>query len=226
MKSWLLSYWRMFKKRGLRLPLAYFRETHFFDLRHGTQTHVWLPKADCRDQPPNFEHGTFYMASWTSVVRAATELAIAQLQAPLDRLALVDIGCGKGKVLCTWSLTYRRGQPRPKLVGIDYSADLVQSCRQNLVRLGAKHYQLIEADATTLEYRFAPQQVFYLYNPFDAVLLERVAQRLPASPVRLIYNNPVHLDRLSELGFRVVYEQRGWHPNKEYAILAPPEPAA
>ena len=164
--------------------------------------------------------------SWTSVIRAATELAIAQLQTPLDRLALVDIGCGKGKVLCTWSLTYGRGQPGPKLVGIDYSADLVQSCRQNLARIGAEDYQVIEADATTLDYRFAPQQVFYLYNPFDEVLLERVAQRLPASPVRIIYNNPVHLDRLSELGFRVVYEQRGWHPNKEYAILAPPEPAA
>lgn len=129
-------------------------------------------------------------------------------------------------MLCTWSLTYGRGKPGPKLVGIDYSADLAQSCRQNLARLGAKHCQLIEADATTLDYRFAPQQILYLCNPFDAVLLERVAQRLPASPVRLIYNNPVRLDRLSELDFRVVCEQRGWHPNKEYAILAPPEPAA
>ena len=114
---------------------------------------------------------------------------------------------------------------RPKLVGVDYSADLVQNCRQN--RAGwRKALPADRADAATLDYRFAPQQIFYLYNPFDAVLIERVAQRLPASAVRIIYNYPVHLDRLLALGFRIVYEQRGWHPARDYVILAPPEPAA
>ena len=105
MKSWLLSYWRMFKSGPA--PTARLFSGLLFDLRHGTETHIWLPKADYRDQPPNFEHGTFYMASWTSVIRAATEQAIAQLRPRW--MARAGRYC-EGKVLCTWSLTCGRGQ--------------------------------------------------------------------------------------------------------------------
>ena len=53
------DYYRMYKSRGLRLPVYYFFENHLFDLLNNTDTNVWLPKIHYSEKPKNFSNGVF-----------------------------------------------------------------------------------------------------------------------------------------------------------------------
>jgi hypothetical protein len=67
-KPMSFSYWAMFRRRGLRLPLAFFFECHLYDLQHKTDTHEALYLTKYNYKPEHFEHGTWYMSSWTSEI--------------------------------------------------------------------------------------------------------------------------------------------------------------
>lgn len=212
----LSDYLRMLRARGPRLPLAHFRQAHVFDLLNGTDTHARRPKATGPDQPANAAHGVFYMASWTNVIKTATRQAMSRLNLTAPDIQFTDIGCGKGKTLCVWHQMFG---PAASLTGLDYDRALLDICTTNLDKLGAKA-ALNHCDAT--EYSFVtakPVTLIYLYNPFDAVILSQVARNLSGVQCVVIYNNPVHLDTLTEAGFKLFHTCDAWHPNAQYALL-------
>ena len=90
----------------------------------------------------------------------------------------VDIGCGKGQVLLV-ALRF----PFRAVVGIDFAAELVATCRRNLDRYRGKRRSqaaVLHQDAT--QYVFpAGTLVLYFYNPFSEAILRRVLDRLNAS---------------------------------------------
>lgn len=110
--------------------------------------------------------------------------------------AFVDMGCGKGKALllaCEYG--FRR------VVGVEFSAELCEIARTNLARYAQRSgfrgaAQIVHGDV--LEYAIHDESVFFLYNPFNAVVLRallanigRSVRRLPRR-VWLVYALPVH----------------------------------
>jgi SAM-dependent methyltransferase len=102
---------------------------------------------------------------------------------------VVDVGCGKGRVL-NWLLAHRRGC---RLYGIELDRDVCARTARRLRRwpnvtiLCGDATELLPADAT----------VFYLFNPFDRTVMQRFADAvlaLPPRPRRIVYYRAKDLD--------------------------------
>jgi SAM-dependent methyltransferase len=172
-----------------------------FDWKFGTDTMRWVGKDALGAVSENRRHSRCYKPSKS---RPFLKL-LRSLDLPRD-CNFVDIGAGKGRVLLLASQCGFR-----KVIGIEFSSDLCAQARRNLEAYSRKvslrsPIHIVEADATT--HRFGPEdRVFYLFNPFDAVVLTQVLRNLGRSlaqhprRVWLIYNDPQHHDVVVEAGF-------------------------
>lgn len=129
--------------------------------------------------------------------------------------SVLDIGCGKGVVLLFFSqLSFDR------VSGIEFDEKLCRLARKNLKGIPGQ-VKVYRADAEDFSgYQY--YDTFYLYNPFDASILEkcldRILSTLESNPRKLtvFYCNPVYGDILKGKGFEekdrfyyktVVYEK-------------------
>lgn len=121
---------------------------------------------------------------------------------PLARVqqsdVLVDVGCGKGRVINHWLAGGHRGQ----IYGVELRAEIADWTRARLRH--TPNVQIITGDATQV----TPTDgtLYYLYNPFGARTLAAFADRVrSATPhpekLRIVYVNPAHIH---------VFEQSGW----------------
>jgi SAM-dependent methyltransferase len=121
---------------------------------------------------------------------------IHKLDLPRD-CAFVDLGSGKGRVLL---LAAQLGFQ--KVVGVEFSPRLCAIARRNVKIFTRKtriivHIDVIKSDVAL--FNIEPEQcIFYAYNPFDGVVMERLVANLRDSLKRfprrvwLLYNTPVH----------------------------------
>lgn len=223
----LSDYYKMFRSRGIRLPVTYFFQAHLFDLIHGTDTHHWLPREDYEGDLAKTVHGQYYMCSWTKEVRKAYRFLRGRLGNGLGDWSFVDIGCGKGKICLIWSMLASRDKLAPRIVGVEYSRQLAETARANTARVRAgRNVEILTADATALDYAtLGDRIVFYLYNPFDAVVMEAFVKRLAGIPHVIVYVNPVESEWLKAHGYRVIWEQAGWQHRDTIMILQPADQA-
>ncbi|WP_244928448.1 class I SAM-dependent methyltransferase [Nocardioides sp. W7] len=124
---------------------------------------------------------------------------------------LVDIGCGKGRVIC---LAARRRLAR--VIGIDLSPEIVAVAAENVLRLrGARSpVDVVVADAVTYDY--SDVTCAYLFNPFEHFVLDRVLAKIEAdragAPFRCAFVN------LSDVQ-RETFEQHDWLRLTEERVL-------
>lgn len=101
---------------------------------------------------------------------------------------LVDVGCGKGRVINHW---LSRGY-RNRIVGIELDPDIAERTRRRLRRFA--NVSIITGDACEVLPREAT--VIYLYNPFERDVWHRfkatVEERCPDAT--LLYYYPEHID--------------------------------
>lgn len=158
---------------------------------------------------------------WRAVLRA--------LPVPVDQLALVDIGCGKGRVLL---LALRH--PFRSILGVEANPELASVARANLVRWrGARRcaeVAVIEGDAAALVWPQGPVLVFF-YNSFAGASLDALLDRLEAAhdagtrPLLFVYSNPVEEDRVrARPRFRLHLRSRSrpvllWPGNRTFALF-------
>src|SRR6266850_6642999 len=104
----------------------------------------------------------------------------------------VDIGCGKGRMLCCSALSDVR-----EAIGVEQSPELCAIARSNAARLRGRRAPITIIQARAQEFDYRKGTVFYLYNPFDQSVLGQVLEKLRSSldearrPVRIVY---AHLD--------------------------------
>ena len=106
---------------------------------------------------------------------------------------LVDVGCGKGRVLNWWLSHY----PQHRIFGLEIDPVIAQETRLRLKKFS--NVTVLDGDAVRL---LPPEgDVFYLFNPFSRSVFERFAEaleELPPSasgrPRRLIYYSCESLD--------------------------------
>lgn len=121
------------------------------------------------------------------------------IDAILDRLSLVpddvfvDIGCGKGRVVCRAARRMVR-----QVIGIDIDAGLCEVARRNasIMKQRRSSIEIINLPAQEFDYRECT--AFFLFNSFGAATLAKVLESIEASlrksprGIRFAYINPFH----------------------------------
>jgi len=115
---------------------------------------------------------------------------------PLETSTFVDLGAGMGRVVMLAST-----RPFRQVIGVEVSAALCETARDNLVRwrranddVPCKDLRIVHADAAA--YRFpSGDLVVYLYNPFGETTLRKITEQLASrssGACRVLYHTPVH----------------------------------
>jgi hypothetical protein len=157
-------------------------ESLAFDARFGTETAAF--------DPYNYE------PSLPSVVESILD------RVPAKGHTFLDLGAGKGRVVLQAAM-----RPFDAVIGLEHDWELH---RTSVLNLGAFALQVPGLAPTQMVHGDAQQHplpdgnlVVYLYNPFPAAVMRRVAARLARPGVLLVYVNPFEADTLtgwSEVG--------------------------
>jgi len=153
---------------AMGLPKLWRREEEDdFDQKYGVETSGVVQIVPTKS--PNFSHGNRYSASSETMIRWCIE----NCETPHSETSFVDVGSGKGRVLIIAAM-----YPFKRIIGVEYSPELVRTCNDNLRKLGISNKcEVVSADAA--DYQFPDGNLLvFLYNPFDATILKRVIRNL------------------------------------------------
>lgn len=108
---------------------------------------------------------------------------------------LVDIGCGRGRVLDHWLSHF----PGHRIIGIELDPDVAAETARRLRR----HENCTVLSGDALELLPLDGTLFYLYNPFGPEQVTDLRSRLAARPrssrpVVVLYHHPKHLEAFAD----------------------------
>ena len=196
------------RKRGLWNTLCIIVGELSFDLCHGMDSGGVIPLDELEVKGGNRAYGSEFQA--VSVVLFKRVFGCLRREHGLEpRTALfVDFGSGKGRALV---LALAEGFLR--VLGVEFSGQLVDICRANFAKLKAAgklpigaRYELRHEDAVEC---MIPDEagVFFLFNPFGPPIIDHVAENIACSAcfhprqIFVAYFNPLHQDAFEKRGF-------------------------
>lgn len=181
-----------------------------FDRRFGVETGGFEWVSSFEASPDTVAHAHNY-----GPVRKI-DTYLHSLDIPFQDYTFIDYGCGKGRALLMAS-----DFPFKGIIGVEYAAELVAIARRNLevYRSGEQKchaIRVVECDAGVFEPPSAPI-VMFLYNPFDAVVLKQVLDRIRnihtgKRPTNyLIYSDPEHRSLIeTDPDWEILADHGGW----------------
>jgi precorrin-6B methylase 2 len=120
----------------------------------------------------------------------------------------VDIGCGKGRVVCCAAR-----QRMASVIGIDISEALCAQARINAERLRGRKTPITIHQLPAQEFDYSGADALFLFNPFGADTLDQVLTRIEkdneARAVRIAYATPTHKAVFNDHGWLEEYRQPG-----------------
>jgi SAM-dependent methyltransferase len=191
------------RERGLLRTAHIATSELWYEARFGADTGRIIPASQLDlDAELRASASDYFPSSYLIMREAFAAAGVAQRGE-----VLVDYGCGLGR-----ALLFASTLPFERLIGVELSASLCEEARANLAGYYARKtksgppWSVVHADAGSFE---VPDDatVFYLFNPFDAQVLQRVVQQIIASLARaprrctLIYANALHEQVLLAHGF-------------------------
>ena len=170
---------------------------HPFDLLHGTSTGSLIPGDDLASGHANDRHITAYHGTAPSLFRKLLAHWQQLRLHPVERTAFVDIGAGKGRaLLLAADLPFRR------IAGVELHPALAADARRNIgiFQRSRSTPPISIAQQDVMRFRIpAGPCLFFLFNPFGAVLLDRFLAHL----ARSFQHRPTECDLL--------YVNDEWH---------------
>lgn len=150
-------------------------------------------------------HATSYQASSSTLLKLVLSEA-AKTEAVFENF--IDIGSGKGKIC----IEARRSGRFRRVVGIDFSQELVGIARANAAKCGcADEIEFVCADARSYLVPDAANLI-YLYNPFDermlSTFIENNIDNFRRCGSCIAYVTDVHRNAIVGLGFETVYRSQ------------------
>jgi protein-L-isoaspartate O-methyltransferase len=168
---------RKFTAEGLK-HLVHRTRPDEFDLRNGTDTGSTVPLWRFKIPFASARFGVAY--------QSPQEVTIREALANIPRhTTLLDLGCGKGRVLIVGArMEFQR------VVGVEFVAELADIARHNLVITGTKA-EVVYGDAGDYLFPEGPLCV-YFYNPFSVEIMGKVAKQLESRRAEswVVYINP------------------------------------
>jgi SAM-dependent methyltransferase len=164
---------------------------HPFDRIHGTQTSGFVSADQLPAEEAARAHAVFYAGSQPSVLREGLKAL-----PPVERCTFVDLGCGKGRpILVASEFPFR------DILGVELSPDLATVAERNAAIIaerfpGRTPIRIAVGDASSFPIP-SGDVVLFLYNPFGAELVAKVAQRVEAAlrteprSIYIVYYNPI-----------------------------------
>ena len=214
MNNSLKSFFSSLKERGIKKTCALsfaIGYDYFYDIKNGVDTVSWVDLDDMKIDSSKKQHAAMYQAALTiSLRKIIRKLRIAQ-----DNV-IVDLGCGKGKVLLVASeFGYR------EIRGLELSPVLCDIAASNCAiykdKTGTEtNFVIINSDVRDYTIK-EDEKVFFLFNPFDASVLEHVLGNIKESLERqsreiwIIYCHPVQRNAIDKnRDFHKVNEFISW----------------
>jgi hypothetical protein len=195
LEAWYGTYWPRARKTRFGLELA---RDFILDRRYGGSCGGII-----QSEYPELQSSRTQSTHYLQLMRLFREVPIRQSD------VLVDVGCGKGRVINYWLHIGCRN----RIVGIELNEQVADWTCERLKRfpnvsiITGNALELIPCDAT----------LFFLYHPFSEVVMEKFKAAVMQSvddveDIRVIYYNCVHrnvfdLDarwEVTDLGSRVV----------------------
>ena len=186
---------------------------HPFDRLHGTDTGSLIPGERLSQVHRHGKHATAYHgvapSLFSKLLRQWQQFALH----PIQRTAFLDVGAGKGRaMLLATQERFRR------VVGVELDPELAAVAQQNICLWQAMYagspMRLEHGDALRLRLPAGPCALF-LFNPFDAVVMDRLMARLlhhfqhRPDELDVLYVNDEHRDVLRhEYPFQQVWRGR------------------
>lgn len=178
----------------------YYSYLMFRDKCRGTDFYASVENGE--QGVPDSESGSRYQAS-SPLYDCSLNAFLKQQHHKFD--AIIDVGCGKGRMLEIFSHF-----DFSKVAGLEYSSELAEIARMNMQKLGLSCEVFIE-DATVFN-AYDDYNYFYLFNPFPQPIMEKFVEKVKESiaqnprKVTIIYTNPLCLSVFLESGFSSRWE--------------------
>jgi cyclopropane fatty-acyl-phospholipid synthase-like methyltransferase len=103
----------------------------------------------------------------------------------------VDIGCGKGRVLCCAARSRVA-----KVVGVDLSEEFCEQARQNARRVRGLRAPIEVTTGLAEEFDYSECTAFFMFSPFGPDTMRKVLSKIHADrgqrPVRIAYAHPAY----------------------------------
>ena len=169
----------------------------------------------------NREHGTEYTPS----SYLALQWILAELPSDHHNWSFVDIGAGRGRVV-----SFAAMKPFKRVIGVEFAKELYRDAVAYLAKIPsakttATQVEMLNQDATRFRVPDGPC-IFYLFNPFDGLILGKFIDHLSTSykqnPRSLIiaYYNPNFNDVLQD-DLRVNPVPLSLSARAKFALFAP-----
>jgi SAM-dependent methyltransferase len=163
-----------------------------FDLVNRVDTSGYIVPADLGLDSSAHE----YLASPEHIIVSA----FRRLPIDFGEFTLVDLGCGKGRVLIVAAKKFSFRQ----IIGVEISPELARIASKNTSQFA--NTSIVTGDAAAYELPNQPC-VIYLANPFEASVMEVVTRNIERrvardrSPVYVVYLVPQFRDLLDRASF-------------------------
>lgn len=131
----------------------------------------------------------------------------------------IDIGCGRGRVLCVAAL-----QSMAQVSGVEINEVSAAAARTNLEQMKWRRTPVWSVTTgSALDFDYAGATILYFYNSVQGELLRGLLERIRTTitgPVRFVYVNPVCADLVGEASWldapQVLQNDRAGNP---FALL-------
>lgn len=187
---------------SILLQIKEFLEEQLFDWQYGVETSKQVERY--RLEMKNISHAKRYQAT----IPSRFKKMIKQIPVGVKQGSFVDFGCGKGRVLL---LAKQVGFE--KVYGVESDSHLIRLARYNVKKSAYGNIHLEHRDA--LDFPIPPDaSLFYFYNPFDAVIMEKVIGNILDSlhehprEAYVIYLASIHQELFYSGRFQPVFEER------------------
>jgi 16S rRNA G966 N2-methylase RsmD len=186
---------QILKERGLKSLINEIVDNYIYDFLNNVETHKRVGKST--------KLYTYYGPVYYSVIKESF-----QYIQNINQLILIDIGCGKGKVLFT-GLNFGF----KSIIGIDIKRNLLVICRKNIngnkkLKNNKEFIKLININA--IKYKITNENVFFLNNPFSEIILNKFLKQIILSfrknkrKIYLIYANPLEKNKILNKQFKKI----------------------
>jgi len=180
-------------------------------LKYGTNTFIPVELKDLtitngdRKKASRYEAVSFYML----------ENLLSAFQKVSGLTSVIDLGCGKGRVLMVaphFGFTH--------IPGIDFAKEL---CQQAIVNMEEKEKEFPDINWNVINenvenYDIGSQDtVFFMFNPFTEVVLKRFLEKLDHScqefprAIYFLYASPQYQQMLLDDGYAIIYQKQMMH---------------
>lgn len=163
---------------------------------------------ELKKQGIDITHASMYMPANYYML----EKLLQELRSKPNNDCLLDIGCGKGRVLIIaahWGFS--------KLYGVELSPSFCEVTKANIAvqqkSLPEVAFRIIQQNASNF---IIPDEVstIFLYNPFDAVIMKHVVEHITDSLQRkprtlyIAYMNPLEKNLFLAAGFKEIFHHK------------------